>query len=106
MLRSGPAAAGPRLEARRTSMQPMPPYKEQFPVGSKVRIADVRLLEEFQRTWQYHHKLDPNQLAYAGQIAEVENIGFCHGGDVLYELHGIPGIWHEQCLGPVPGISP
>lgn len=73
-------------------------YKEDFPVGSKVRIADTWQLQEFQRTWQYHHKLMPEQLAYAGQIAEVVKIGFYHGGDVLYELRGVPGIWHERCL--------
>jgi hypothetical protein len=21
-----------------------------------------------------------------------------HGGDELYKLKGVPGIWHEQCL--------
>jgi len=80
----------------------MAQYKEDFPVGSKVRIADALELQEFQRTWQYHHKLRPEQLTYAGRIAEVQKVGFYHGGDVLYELHGIPGIWHEQCLGLVP----
>jgi hypothetical protein len=25
-------------------------------------------------------------------------VGFYHGGDVLYTLDGIPGLWHEQCL--------
>jgi hypothetical protein len=78
----------------------MAPYKEDFPVGSAVRIADTRRLEEFQETWKYHHKLNPEQLKYAGQIADVEKVGFYHGGDVLYELRGVPGIWHEQCLSP------
>jgi hypothetical protein len=77
-----------------------PPYKEEFPVGSTVRIANVQQLQEFQRTWKYHHKIDPVQLKYAGEIGEVEKVGFYHGGDVLYELRGVPGIWHEQCLGP------
>jgi hypothetical protein len=79
----------------------MAPYKEDFPVGSTVRIADASRLQEFQRTWQYHHKLNPEQVGYAGQIAEVEKVSFYHGGDVLYELRGIPGIWHEQCLASV-----
>jgi hypothetical protein len=73
-------------------------YKEDFPVGSAVRIADTRQLEEFLRTWKYHHKLTPEQLRYAGKTAQVEKVGFYHGGDVLYELRGIPGRWHEQCL--------
>jgi RHS repeat-associated protein len=78
----------------------MPLYKEDFPVGSRVRIADATQLQEFRRTWQYHHKLRSEQLAYAGRIVEVEKVSFYHGGDVLYELRGIPGIWHEQCLRP------
>ena len=73
-------------------------YKEKFLVGSKVHIANVVQLQEFLQTWKYHHKLNPEQLAYAGQIAEVEKVSFYHGGDVLYELRGISGIWHEQCL--------
>ena len=24
--------------------------------------------------------------------------GFYHGGDELYKLKGMPGVWHEQCL--------
>jgi hypothetical protein len=78
----------------------MSAYKEDFLVGSKVCIADARQLQEFQLTWKFHHNLNPEQLAYAGQIAEVEKVSFYHGGDVLYELYGIPGIWHEKCLGP------
>jgi len=78
-------------------------YREDFPIGSRVRIADAQQLQEFQRTWKYHHKLNPEQLDYAGRVAEVEKVGFYHGGDVLYELRGVPGIWHEQCLGPVGG---
>jgi len=78
----------------------VPMYKENFPVGSKVRIADAPRLQEFKRTWKYHHKLDSEQLKYAGDIVEVEKVGFYHGGDVLYELRGVPGIWHEQCLDP------
>jgi hypothetical protein len=42
--------------------------------------------------------LDAVQLEYAGRIAEVESVGFYHGGDELYKLQGLPGIWHEVCL--------
>ena len=73
-------------------------YKEDFPVGTKVRIVEKEKLQEFLRTWQYHHKLGREQLDYAGRIAEVEKVSFYHGGDVLYELRGVSGIWHEQCL--------
>lgn len=78
------------------------PYKPEFPKDSKVRIASRSSLEEFLGTWKYHHKLDPKQLDYAGQFSEVESVGFYHGGDELYKLKGIPGIWHEQCLEAVP----
>jgi len=64
-----------------------------------VRIADARRLQEFQRTWKYHHRLEAEQLKHAGEIGKVEKVGFYHGGDVLYELRGVPGTWHEQCLG-------
>jgi len=81
----------------------MAPYKEEFPIGSKVRIVDARRLQEFQRTWKYHNKLGSEQLDYAGRLTEVAKVGFYHGGDVLYELRGVPGIWHEQCLEPATG---
>ena len=75
-------------------------YTAAFPQGSKVRIADRPSLERFMAEWKYHHKLQPEQLAYADIVAAVEKVGFYHGGDVLYNLVGIPGIWHEQCLSP------
>lgn len=40
-------------------------------------------------------------MKFADKIAKVKSVGFYHGGDVLYELKGVPGIWHEQCLRPV-----
>ena len=76
----------------------MPPYNELFPVGSTVKIGSREQLEEFQRTWKYHHPLLAEQLRYAGRDASVRKVGFYHGGDVLYELDEIPGMWHEQCL--------
>ena len=77
-------------------------YKEEFPKGSKVKIARREFLEEFLKTWKFHNKLKPDQLNYADQIAEVEGVAFYHGGDELYKLKGIPGIWHEECLEAAP----
>jgi hypothetical protein len=74
------------------------PYKEAFPEGTEVQIADRACLEEFMATWKYHHKLQPDQLSYASKIARVEKVGFYHGGDPIYKLVGIPGEWLEQCL--------
>lgn len=76
----------------------MPPYQEKYQVGSQVQIVDAAELQQFLETWKYHHKLTEEQLNLAGHIARVRKIGFYHGGDVIYELDGIPGIWHEQCL--------
>lgn len=73
-------------------------YQEQFSVGTTVRIAERTELERFQRTWQFHHKLEAEQLSCAGRTARVRDVGFYHGCDVLYHLDGVPGIWHEVCL--------
>jgi hypothetical protein len=76
----------------------MPPYRETFPKGSEVRIANREFLDDFRRAWKYHNKLQDEQLPYADKIATVNSVGYYHGGDVLYELEGVPGIWHEACL--------
>jgi hypothetical protein len=73
-------------------------YREKFPKGSKVQIATRAVLEEFRNTWKLHHKLHPEQLEFADQIAKVEHVSFYHGGAVLYTLEGIPRIWHERLL--------
>ena len=74
------------------------PYNADFPVGTKVRIANREFLENFKRRWHYHHPLQSDQLDPAGAIAVVEKLGYDHGGDELYWLRGVPGIWHEECL--------
>jgi hypothetical protein len=73
-------------------------YNAEFPEGSQVRITDREHLEEFKTTWKYHHPLINQQIGYAGCIARVKSVAFYHGGDELYTLEGIPGIWHECCL--------
>jgi hypothetical protein len=80
-----------------TTMEPTP-YKEAFPVGTGVRIADRPFLDEFKATWAYHHKLRPEQLAYADMRTTVAEVGFYHGGDPVYTLKDAPGLWLEQCL--------
>jgi len=37
-------------------------------------------------------------MKYAGIQATVKSVGFYHGGDQLYVLEYVPGIWHEICL--------
>ena len=76
------------------------PYEEEHPKGSRVKIASRPALEQFLREWKYHNRLQPEQLNYADQFAEVESVGFYHGGDELYKLKKIPGVWHLRCLLP------
>jgi len=67
--------------------------------GSVVRIAPRVSLEPFLHpTWKFHHPLHPDQLEYGGRTAKVVTSAMYHGGDVLYELEAVPGIWHERCL--------
>jgi len=76
----------------------MPPYQEQFPKGSAVRVRDRAELEAFKKGWRYHHPLEVAQLTCAGKEGRVTSAGFYHGGDVLYEIQAMPGLWHEECL--------
>lgn len=76
----------------------MPPYVALFEVDSEVEIADSGSLAEFVQTWRLHNPLRQEQLTHAGKLARVRRVGFYHGGDVLYELEGVPGVWHEGCL--------
>lgn len=70
----------------------------EFEVGSQVRVADRSFLEGFLEEGQYHNELEPEQLNYAGRTATVKKVEFFHGGDEIYTLDGIPGVWHEECL--------
>ena len=70
----------------------------EFEVGSEVKIADRAFLEAFLEAGQYHNELEPEQLPYAGKIAKVKAVDFFTGGDEIYPLLGIPGVWHEECL--------
>jgi hypothetical protein len=73
-------------------------YNAEFTEGTYIQIRPHHFLEEFQRTWKLHHALQNTQLDYADKTATVKSIGYYHGGDVLYWLNEIPGIWHEACL--------
>jgi hypothetical protein len=74
------------------------PYKAEYPAGSQVRILDREPLERFAKEWKYHNPLQKEQLQFAGQTVVVKSVSFYHGGDELYELSNVPGLWHEQCL--------
>jgi hypothetical protein len=76
------------------------PYEPDFPVGTRVRIKEADALRVFQSAWKLHNPLSDEQVEYAGRSAKVIEVGFYHGGDALYVLSGIPGVWHEDCLVP------
>ncbi len=69
-----------------------------FAKGASVRIADRPTLEAFARTWTLHHKLDIEQLEYAGRVAKVIDVLMYHGGDILYRLEDVPGLWHQRLI--------
>ena len=74
------------------------PYEADYPKGTIVRVISSAELQKFKAEWQYHHPLQHEQLAFAGAVAEVVEVLYYHGGDELYSLQGIPGLWHEVCL--------
>ena len=80
-------------------------YREKYPVGSLVRIGKREALEEFRRSWKLYNKLMPDQLDYGGKTGKIKSVGFYHGGDVLYEIEGVPGIWHECCVEMCTSLS-
>lgn len=73
-------------------------YKATFPVGSEVKVVSREALEAFARDWKYHHKLQPEQMQCGGLTATVKEVSFYHGGDQLYVLENLPGIWNEPCI--------
>ncbi len=70
-----------------------------FEVGDAVRIEKRETLERFRAEWNLHDPLTDAQMTYADRTAVVKSVGFYHGGDVLYVLDGIPGVWHEPTIG-------
>lgn len=74
------------------------PYEALYPAGTKVSIADRSALEAFAKSWKFHNPLTLEQMPFAGRIATVKSVGYYHGGDVLYVLQDVPGVWHEACL--------
>ncbi len=78
------------------------PYEERFLKGSMARVISRAALETFAQNWKYHHKLQPEQMEYAGTTATVKEVSFYHGGDQLYVLENLPGIRNESCLESAP----
>ncbi len=78
----------------------MPIYDASYPAGTTVRVADEAALVEFRDKWKAHNPLTEEMIACAGREAAVKSVGYYHGGDPLYVLVGVPGVWHEVCLRP------
>jgi hypothetical protein len=75
------------------------PGPEKYALGSAVKVASSADLLAFQKSWHLHHPLDPGQIRFAGQVSTVSEIGYYHGGDVIYHLADTGKfIWHECCL--------
>jgi len=74
------------------------PSKARFPPGAQVRIVDLPELARFQADWKNHHPLEPEQLEHAGVVTRVRSVTYYEGGDPLYSLEKVPGVWHEPCL--------
>lgn len=77
--------------------QPIP-YEPRYRVGTRVRVAELDDLARFQADWKHHNPLQPEQLEHAGVVATVTEVAYHHGGDPLYTLENVPGLWHEPCL--------
>jgi hypothetical protein len=73
-------------------------YNAAFPVDSRVRIRGVDELRRFQIEWKAHPPLEDDRLRFAGELTTVVTVGYYLGGDALYTLDRVPGIWHERCL--------
>ncbi len=76
----------------------MPPYAASFPIGTRVRVASAEILAQFRTDWAFHNPLQADQMRFAGADSTVGGVTYYHGGDALYELAGVPGVWHEACL--------
>jgi len=76
----------------------MEPYEPAFAEGDRVRIADRGTLESFRRKWKHHDPLQTEQLDLADREATIGKVGIYHGGDIIYQLVEVPGVWHEDCL--------
>jgi len=87
----------------------MPPYHSPFRPGDLVRVVSREKLSEFLPenwlgetedgdTYSLHHPIEESWLEYAGREFTVRSVGYYHCGDILLELDGIEGRWHESSV--------
>ena len=72
--------------------------KAEFEVGSEVRIADRAFSRVFSKPGSTTTSSSPSSSNTPAASAKVKDVTFFHGGDEIYTLEGIPGVWHEECL--------
>ena len=72
----------------------MPAYHAAFLCGEKLKIKPISFLRQYLRPeWPSHNPLEPEHLEFAGQRVSVSAVSYYHGGQILYQLRGIPGYW-------------
>jgi hypothetical protein len=77
----------------------MPAYHSVFLRGENVKIKPPEFLRQYLAPdWRWHNPLDSDNLKFAGGVFAVVDIGYFHGGEVMYELQGIRGFWHEDSV--------
>jgi hypothetical protein len=87
---------------RRGIFNAMPAYNALLAREADVRIADEGLLRQFMRPqYAYHHPVQVGMIEHAGEVAKIAEVAYYHGGDPLYTLYLVPGLWHEACLHPI-----
>ena len=73
-------------------------HRAAFSIGASVRIKERTELERFARDWTSTNSLTPHQFCDAGVAGVVDSVAFDDGGNPLYTLERIGGIWHEENL--------
>jgi len=67
-----------------------------IPTGGQSTHCRSRLAGRVPGDMEDHHKLRPEQREHADKIVTVASIGWYHGGDPVYTLEGVPGLWLDQ----------
>jgi hypothetical protein len=72
---------------------------DKFQAGDRVRIKSLEILQEF-TLHPVYQPLQESQFKYADKLAVIAESSMYHGGNILYQLKGVPGIWHQDLLLP------
>ena len=93
----------PRAGSRDTTTDETVTVNRQFPVNPDGTNIAVRMVDEIGDNTAdlptTGRKVTPDQVRVI--VPDAVNLTY-HGGDVMYELADVPGIWHEVCLQAIP----